>query len=228
MTRRRSGDATTRLDDTVFLVNPASANGIDGPALAGARAPRRARGLDGRHALLRAARATSATLAREAAPTGARSCSSSSAATGRVNEVANGVAGREDVEIAVIPRGTGWDFVRTYGIPAQLDGAVDVALDAADRARSTSAASATAPGTASDAGRWFANVASVGHERCDRPARQRDDEGARRQGLLPLGDARRLRRWQSSELRLSVDDEIRERARCTTSSSRTAAPSAAG
>ena len=32
-----------------------------------------------------------------------------------------------------------------------------------------------------------------GHERRDRPARERDDEGARRQGLLSLGDARRVR-----------------------------------
>ena len=33
-----------------------------------------------------------------------------------MNEVANGIAGREDVEIAMIPRGTGWDFARTYAI----------------------------------------------------------------------------------------------------------------
>lgn len=44
-----------------------------------------------------------------------------------MNEVANGIAGL-DVELAVIPRGTGWDFVRTYGIPRKLEGAVEVAL----------------------------------------------------------------------------------------------------
>ena len=33
---------------------------------------------------------------------------------GSVNEVANGVA-EQDVEIAVIPRGTGWDFARSLG-----------------------------------------------------------------------------------------------------------------
>src|SRR6187431_1041890 len=47
---------------------------------------------------------------------------------GSVNEVANGIAGRDDVEVAVIPRGTGWDFVRTYGIPRKLERAVEVAL----------------------------------------------------------------------------------------------------
>jgi diacylglycerol kinase family enzyme len=44
-----------------------------------------------------------------------------------VNEVVNGIAGL-DVELAVIPRGTGWDFVRTYGIPRKLEAAVEVAL----------------------------------------------------------------------------------------------------
>src|SRR6188508_3688466 len=52
---------------------------------------------------------------------------------GSVNEVATGLAGRKDVEIAVIPLGTGWDFVRTYGIPHKLDGAIDVALNGTTR-----------------------------------------------------------------------------------------------
>jgi diacylglycerol kinase (ATP) len=45
-----------------------------------------------------------------------------------VNEVANGIAGRE-VELAVIPRGTGWDFVRTHRIPRRLDDAIRVARE---------------------------------------------------------------------------------------------------
>ena len=50
-----------------------------------------------------------------------------------MNEVVNGLAGADGVEIAVIPRGTGWDFVRTYGIPRKLEDAVAVALDGATR-----------------------------------------------------------------------------------------------
>ena len=92
-------------------------------------------------------RASSATLAREAADGGAKLLVVVGG-DGSVNEVANGIAGRDDVEVAVIPRGTGRDFVRTYGIPHKLDGAIDVALDRRRRARSTSAASRTAPGTA--------------------------------------------------------------------------------
>lgn len=72
---------------------------------------------------------------------------------GALNEVVNG---RRDVEIAVIPRGTGMDFVRTYGIPTSFDDAVAVARDG--------------PARTIDLGlvrfregeRWFANVASVG------------------------------------------------------------------
>jgi diacylglycerol kinase (ATP) len=76
---------------------------------------------------------------------------------GALNEVVNGVlAAGCDVELAVIPLGTGMDFVRTYGIPSRFEQAVAVALDGAVREI--------------DAGRvrfregerWFANVASVG------------------------------------------------------------------
>ena len=45
-----------------------------------------------------------------------------------MNEVVNGLEGVTDVELAVIPRGTGWDFVRTFEIPRDLDRAVEVAL----------------------------------------------------------------------------------------------------
>jgi diacylglycerol kinase family enzyme len=45
-----------------------------------------------------------------------------------VNEVVNGVAGDPSVEIAVIARGTGWDFARSLGLPRQLDRAINVSL----------------------------------------------------------------------------------------------------
>jgi diacylglycerol kinase (ATP) len=47
---------------------------------------------------------------------------------GSMNEVANGIAGREGLELAVIARGTGWDFVRTYDIPRDVARAARVAL----------------------------------------------------------------------------------------------------
>ena len=48
---------------------------------------------------------------------------------GSVHEVVNGIAGAESVELAVIPRGTGWDFARSLGIPRDLDQAARVALE---------------------------------------------------------------------------------------------------
>ena len=41
---------------------------------------------------------------------------------GTVNEVVNGLVGAERAELAVIPRGTGGDFVRTFGIPSNYEG----------------------------------------------------------------------------------------------------------
>jgi len=66
------------------------------------------------------------------------------------------VNGRRDLEIAVIPRGTGMDFARTHQIPSSFDDAVALARDG--RARSLDLGHVTFL----EGERWFANVASVG------------------------------------------------------------------
>ena len=48
---------------------------------------------------------------------------------GTVHEVVNGIAGGTGVDLAVLPRGTGRDFVRTYAIPRKLDEALRTARD---------------------------------------------------------------------------------------------------
>jgi diacylglycerol kinase (ATP) len=80
---------------------------------------------------------------------------------GSVNEVANGIAGRDGVELAVIVRGTGWDFARSLALPRRLDAAVRVALGGRTRTIDLGRATyrAWAGGEASS---YFANVASVG------------------------------------------------------------------
>jgi diacylglycerol kinase (ATP) len=126
---------------------------------------------------------------------------------GSVNEVANGVAQR-DVEIAVIARGTGWDFVRTFGIPRSIEAAVDVALHGATRAidlgrvlyRSWAGV---------DEVRWFANVASVGMSGA---IAQRANEttktlGGRMSYLLATLSV--FARWQVGDVRVSVDENVR-------------------
>jgi diacylglycerol kinase (ATP) len=125
-----------------------------------------------------------------------------------VNEVANGLHDQPDVEIAVIPRGTGWDFVRTYGIPHKLEGAIDVALSG--RARSVDLGRARYHAwDGSERESYFANVASAGMSGA---IAQRANETTKALG----GKASYLwatvavfSRWQNSDIRVSVDDEIR-------------------
>ena len=127
---------------------------------------------------------------------------------GSVNEVANGIAGREDAEIAVIPRGTGWDFVRTYKIPHKLDGAIDVALNGRTRTIDLGRASYRA-WDGSDAEMYFANVASAGMSGA---IAQRANETTKALGgkvSYLWATVAVFSRWQNSELRLTVDGETR-------------------
>jgi len=125
-----------------------------------------------------------------------------------VNEVANGIAGLENVEIAVIPRGTGWDFVRTYGIPHKLDGAIDVALTGKPRAIDLGRVYFRA-WDGSDGEAYFANVASAGMSGA---IAQRANETTKALGgkvSYLWATLAVFARWQNSEIRVSVDDEIR-------------------
>lgn len=128
---------------------------------------------------------------------------------GSVNEVVNGIAGRESVELAVIPRGTGWDFVRTFGIPRDLDQAVGVALDGDVRVIDLGVA--TYRTWAGDEARsYFANVASAG---ISGAIAKRANESSKALGgkvsyywstlAVFLG-------WQTGEMRVSVGGETRE------------------
>jgi diacylglycerol kinase (ATP) len=75
--------------------------------------------------------------------------------------VANGIAEAQNVELAVIPRGTGWDFVRTHGIPRKLEDAIDTARTGA--VRELDLGRATYRSWAGDEqSSYFANIGSVG------------------------------------------------------------------
>ena len=129
---------------------------------------------------------------------------------GSVNEVVNGVLeAAGNVELAIIPRGTGWDFVRTFGIPRDLDAAIGVALDGA--VRDVDAGSVSYRTWAGEEARsHFANVASAG---ISGAIAQRANESSKALGgkisyywaTLAVFFA-----WQIGELRVTVDDETRE------------------
>ena len=127
---------------------------------------------------------------------------------GSVNEVANGIAGHEGVEIAVIPRGTGWDFARSFGVPHRLDGALDVALAGTARTVDLGRASYRA-WDGSEASTLFANVASAGMSGA---IAQRANETTKALGgkvSYLVATFTVFAKWQNSELRVTVDGESR-------------------
>jgi len=144
---------------TVFLVNPASENGATGrrwPEIANRAA---AAGLSG-DALLSERPGQLAELARRAAENGAELLVAVGG-DGTVHEVVNGIAGRTGVDLAIVPRGTGRDFVRTYGIPRKLDDALRTARDGPIREIDLGLARFRSwQGEAAEA--YFANIASAG------------------------------------------------------------------
>ncbi len=80
---------------------------------------------------------------------------------GTVHEVVNGAIGAGDVELAVLPRGTGKDFVRSLRIPSDVRAALAVARDG--RPRTLDAGRATYRSwNGSEASAYFANFAGAG------------------------------------------------------------------
>ena len=157
--RPDGGTASGAFSETVFLVNPASENGATGrrwPEIAHVAAER---GLTGDTLFSERPRHLTE-LARDAVAGGARLLVVVGG-DGTVHEVANGVSGSGGIELAVIPRGTGWDFVRTFGIPRKLEGAIDVARSG--RARTIDLGLATYRSWAGgEETSQFANIASAG------------------------------------------------------------------
>lgn len=193
---------------TVFVVNPASANGSTGrrwPELA-----RRAgaAGLEG-DAFVSERPGQLAELAREAALGGAELLVVVGG-DGSVNEVANGLAGLPSApEVAVVPRGTGWDFVRTFGIPRRVEEAARVALEGSTVEVDLGRVSYRA-WDGSEAEGVFANVASAGMSGA---IAQRANEATKALGgkLSYLWATFAVfARWSATDVRLRVDEQERE------------------
>jgi YegS/Rv2252/BmrU family lipid kinase len=195
-------------DPTVFLVNPASANGSTGrrwPEIARRAA---AAGLEG-DALFSERPGDLARLAREAA-TGGASLLVVVGGDGSVNEVATGLAELEEPPpVAVVPRGTGWDFVRTFDIPRDVERAVAVALAGAER-RIDLGLVRYRTWSGDDGRAVFANVASAGMSGA---IAQRANETTKALG----GKASYLwatfavfAGWSATDVHVTVDGERRE------------------
>jgi len=119
----------------VFLVNPASANGSTGRRWAEIAHHAAAAGLEG-EALISTRQGEIAELAERAVAEGA-GLIVAVGGDGTVYETVNGLmrsGGASEVDLAIVPRGTGTDFVRTFGITGDLDRALHTAREGDVRA----------------------------------------------------------------------------------------------
>jgi YegS/Rv2252/BmrU family lipid kinase len=198
-----SGQPSSR---AVFLVNPASDNGATGrrwPELARRLS---ARGLEG-DTLLSEEPGHLGELARQAAEEGA-ALLVAVGGDGTVNEVVSGIAGFGGVELAVIARGTGVDFGRTYAIPTQLDAAIEIAVNGATRDIDAGRVAYRA-WSGEPAEGWFVNAAGVGMSGA---VAKRTNESSKALGgkvSYLWSTLAVFARWRNTEVRVSVDDEIR-------------------
>lgn len=191
----------------VFLVNPASDNGATGPRWPQLAHELAQAGLTG-NALFSERPGQLAELARRAADEGA-TLLVVVGGDGSVNEVVNGIAGRDGVELALLARGTGWDFVRTYGIPRTPAGVARTALHGETRTidlgrvtyRSWSDEEATA---------WFANVASAGMSGAIAKRANETSKALGGKVSYALATLAVFARWQNGEVRVDVDGTVRE------------------
>lgn len=188
-------------------MNPAAGGGATGrrwPELAHRAA---ALGLAG-DALLSEAPGHLATLAAEAVRGGATRLVVVGG-DGSVNEVVNGLDGADGVELAVVPRGTGWDFARTFAIPRDLDAAVRVALEG--EVREIDLGRVSYRTWAGDEARaTFANVASAG---ISGAIAQRANETSKALGgkvSYYWATLAVFAGWTTGEMRVTVGDEARE------------------
>ena len=127
---------------------------------------------------------------------------------GSVNEAVNGIGDAVGIELAVIPRGTGWDFVRTFDIPRDLDRAIDVALTGTVRAIDVGVASYRT-WAGGEGLTLFANVASAG---ISGAIAQRANESSKALGgkvSYYWATLSVFFGWQTGEMRVTVDGESR-------------------
>ena len=124
-----------------------------------------------------------------------------------MHEVVNGIAGR-DVELAVIPRGTGWDFVRTFGIPRDIEQAARIALEGDVRELDVGRVSFRG-WDGSDRVSLFANVASAGMSGAIAKRANETTKALGGKASYLWATFAVFSRWRASEIALAVDGERR-------------------
>jgi YegS/Rv2252/BmrU family lipid kinase len=125
-----------------------------------------------------------------------------------VNEVVNGIAGQAGVELALIARGTGWDFARSLALPHKLDDAIGVALRG--RTRTIDLGRVTYRTWSGDeAQAWFANVASAGMSGAIAQRANDTSKALGGKASYVWATLAVFVRWSNSEVSVTVDGESR-------------------
>ena len=121
----------------------------------------------------------------------------------------NGIAESRSVELAAIPRGTGWDFARSLGIPRNLDGAVRTALEGRTREIDLGRA-AFRSRSGHEEHAYFANVGSAGISGAI--ARRANETSKALGGKVSYYWATLAAYigWQTDTMRVTVEDVARE------------------
>jgi diacylglycerol kinase (ATP) len=127
---------------------------------------------------------------------------------GTVHEVVNGAIAADGVELAVLPRGTGKDFVRSLRIPSDLRGALEVARSGRPRAIDAGRATYRAA-DGSEATTHFANFAGAGISGAI--ARRANDTSKALGGKVSflVATVAVFAKWRSADISVRIDDEER-------------------
>jgi len=191
----------------VFVVNPASANWSTRrrwPEIAHRAAQA---GLPG-EALISERPGEVAELARTAAEGGAELVVAVGG-DGTVNEAANGlIAAGGTTELAILPRGTGTDFVRTFRIPTGLDDALAVARSGQTRVIDAGRVDYRA-WSGEDARGHFVNVASAGMSGAVAQRANASSKALGGKASFLWATLAVFARWQNTEIQVDVDGERR-------------------
>lgn len=195
-------------DSVVFVVNPASANGSTGRRWPDIAARASARGLEGE--TLVSTRPGEIVELTAAAVAGGATKIVAVGGDGTVNEAVNGLAtAGPEVELAVLPRGTGRDFARSFGIPTAVERAIEVARDGAVRVLDVGRASyALADGSRAES--RFALFGGAGISGAIARRANASSKAAGGRLSFMVATLAVFARWTSAEMSIAVDDERRE------------------
>jgi diacylglycerol kinase (ATP) len=197
-------------EGTVFVVNPASANGSTGRRWAEIAHRAAAAGIEG-ETLISTEQGEVATLTERAVAEGA-ALVVAVGGDGTVYEAVNGLmrsGAADEVELALLPRGTGTDFARTFGIPRDLDRAFAIAREGRTRAVDVGLARYSA-WDGSPAESWFANFGGAGISGAIARRANATSKAAGGRISFMWATIAVFARWRSGEVSVTVDGERHE------------------